>query len=306
LNATYSRDDHAWVAELQQRLAQLGYHSTDLDGDFGARTTAAVEAFQRAKGLRITGEVDDATWRRLLEASWRLGDRLLYLSTPLLRGDDVAEIQLQLSQLGFDSGHIDGIFGVTTEHALGEFQRNCGLEPSGTLDRNTLVELRRLAPSDPSRPPVTDARADAGLFGFNGPIAVSGTHPIVATLVQRLADNGHDVVALTGDKVAQQANELRARLMVAIEGLPQDHVTLHYWVGYRSHSRQGENIATAIATHLSQSATAPRVEIAGMAHDILRETRMPALHVEVGSLTPPLENDLVSALAATFTELFHR
>ena len=54
------------------------------------------------------------------------------------------------------------------------------------------------------------------------------------------------------------------------------------------------------------SAAAPRVEIAGMAHDILRETRMPAVHVEVGPLTPHVENELVGALASTFAELFHR
>jgi len=47
-----------------------------------------------------------------------------------LRGDDVAELQVRLAQFGFNPGRIDGIFGVLTEEALNEFQRNCALEVS--------------------------------------------------------------------------------------------------------------------------------------------------------------------------------
>jgi len=75
---------------------------------FGDETIALVEAFQRARGLSITGEIDDVTWTRLVEAGWRLGQRLLYLVHPYLRGDDVAELQVRLAQLGFNPGRIDG------------------------------------------------------------------------------------------------------------------------------------------------------------------------------------------------------
>ena len=47
----------------------------------------------------------------LIEAGWRLGDRLLVLAAPQLRGDDVTELQDALNQLGFDCGRPDGIFG---------------------------------------------------------------------------------------------------------------------------------------------------------------------------------------------------
>ena len=77
-------------------------------------TQAAVCAFQQARGLTSTGVCDDLTWTALVEASWRLGDRHLYLRAPHLRGDDVAELQHRLGQFGFDAGRVDGIFGVET------------------------------------------------------------------------------------------------------------------------------------------------------------------------------------------------
>ena len=43
---------------------------------------------------------------------------------PMLRGDDVAELQRRLNALGFDAGREDGIFGTDTNDALVEFQRS--------------------------------------------------------------------------------------------------------------------------------------------------------------------------------------
>ena len=88
-------------------------------------------AFQDAFGLRADGIVDDVVWSTLIEASWALGSRVLYLRTPNLRGDDVAEMQSVLNRLGFDCVRVDGIFGPATQNALSEFQRNIGAEGNG-------------------------------------------------------------------------------------------------------------------------------------------------------------------------------
>ena len=72
-------------------------------------------AFQDAFGLRADGIVDDVVWSTLIEASWNLGSRVLFLRTPNLRGDDVAEMQTVLNRLGFDCGRVDGIFGPVTK-----------------------------------------------------------------------------------------------------------------------------------------------------------------------------------------------
>jgi len=49
------------VADLQMRLAQLGFSPGPIDGDFGSLTENAVLAFQTAKGLTVDGVVGPQT-----------------------------------------------------------------------------------------------------------------------------------------------------------------------------------------------------------------------------------------------------
>jgi cell wall-associated NlpC family hydrolase len=57
------------ILEIQLRLQKLGYNITAADGVFGARTRAAVEAFQTAANLLADGIVGEETFRKLLERS---------------------------------------------------------------------------------------------------------------------------------------------------------------------------------------------------------------------------------------------
>jgi hypothetical protein len=54
---------------IQHDLLRQGFGSGDplkfVDGDFGGRTQAAVQALQAARGLPVTGGVDAATWQAL-------------------------------------------------------------------------------------------------------------------------------------------------------------------------------------------------------------------------------------------------
>jgi len=53
------------VAQLQIRLYEYGYYSGTVDGIFGPVTKAAVEAYQRDKGLTVDGIVGTATFQKL-------------------------------------------------------------------------------------------------------------------------------------------------------------------------------------------------------------------------------------------------
>ncbi len=56
------------VRQLQEMLGQAGYDPGPIDGDFGPRTLAAVQAFQRAAGLVVDGAVGPLTIAALTSA----------------------------------------------------------------------------------------------------------------------------------------------------------------------------------------------------------------------------------------------
>ncbi len=134
------------VVDIQTRLGALGYFlgREGADGVFGPHTEMAIKAFQQRRLLSADGVVEDNTWTELVEAGYELGERLLYLRVPYMRGDDVLFLQRRLDELGFDCGPIDGIFSPALEVAVTEFQRNAGLNVDGIVGETTLDRLRRL------------------------------------------------------------------------------------------------------------------------------------------------------------------
>ena len=52
------------------------------------------------------------------------------------------EIQQRLTDLGYDVGEIDGLFGAQTQTAIKAFQRDLNLEQSGEADYELLELLR--------------------------------------------------------------------------------------------------------------------------------------------------------------------
>ena len=91
-----------------------------------------------------TGSAARRRGRRSSRAGSRWATGLLYFRQPMLRGDDVAELQRQLNSLGFDAGREDGILGEQTADAVAEFQRNVGLAPDGFCGWTTVAALRRV------------------------------------------------------------------------------------------------------------------------------------------------------------------
>ena len=53
------------VVKLQEKLSNLGFLKSGVDGDFGPVTLEAVKAFQKRNGLEADGVVGGATWRLL-------------------------------------------------------------------------------------------------------------------------------------------------------------------------------------------------------------------------------------------------
>lgn len=133
------------VEDVQQRLAIIGLlNEDDIDGVFGEQTASAVWAFCERACLPVSDEVSDKVWSALVDASFQLGDRTLYLRMPHFHGQDVLELQRALGALGFACGETDGIFGAFTELALRKFQLNLGLPSDGIAGAYTYAALRNL------------------------------------------------------------------------------------------------------------------------------------------------------------------
>jgi N-acetylmuramoyl-L-alanine amidase len=290
------------VRDLHRRLDTAGHPVAATEataGHYGDNTAAQVARFQAERGLHDHGLVDEHTLSSLIEAGHRLGDRNLYLHAPMLRGDDVADLQLRLGSLGFDAGRIDGIFGTDTSAALRDFQRNSGLILDGIAGAATVRSLRHLASRTAgttpvaqvreldrlrrSRPDLDERRIALGHFGSCGALA--------AALSRGLRTRGANVVALDHpDDTTQAATanrfEAEAYLGLRIENLPAPEVAYFATEGFHSEGglRLAQRCAAALKQVLADGMAGTEVAVRGMRLPILRRTRMPAV---LCTLAPP-------------------
>jgi N-acetylmuramoyl-L-alanine amidase len=283
------------VLELQERLATLGFDvGGEEPGKFGESTVVALKRFQETRGLHTDGVCDAQTWGVLVEAGFHLGERLLYLRSPLMRGDDVANLQRRLSEIGFYSGGINAIYGEPTAVAVAEFQRNVGMTADGMFGRLTLAELTRLSSRVGEGELVstvlerlairrrTDLEGACVVVGEEGGFAQG-----VAALCRALVTAGAravDVHHPDSSRIATEANNAGAAVYVGLQLDPEsDSCRTDYYRGFSYESPAGRRLAEMIQAELPGLLGLRDGGTRGMALSILRETRMPAVVVELGS-----------------------
>lgn len=192
------------VTQIVGLLDQLGLIDGELPSAYDDQVELAVRTFQQQRGLHVDGVVGVATFRRLDEARWTLGDRILtHLPGNLMAGDDVFALQRRLLELGFKVGRVDGYFGPETEAGLREFQRNVGIPADGTCGPMTLKMLSQLAPmvsgGAPNAMRAQERIRDAGPQ-LGGKIVVIDPSP------------GHHLPPEYADAAAEIVHDLAARI----------------------------------------------------------------------------------------------
>ena len=129
------------VSQLQTDLKQLGYYYADITGNFGEKTEAAVKAFQKAKGLTADGVAGTKTLNAIASAISAAGGSITTRGSGLRlgsSGDNVRNLQTDLTTLGYYSGDITGNFGSLTQQAVKKFQQSRGLTADGIAGTTTI------------------------------------------------------------------------------------------------------------------------------------------------------------------------
>ncbi len=209
----------------------------------------------------------------------------------MMRGNDVAALQYRLSQLGFNVGWLDGIFGPATEVAVREFQHNGGIIADGVLGRETLAALDRLAGRAAGERTVVEVREAEWLRtqpnqveGWRLVIADTGELPAIAqTVARRLQSEGSTVLSLSTPALTHQAQTANAFGGDAYIGLTlaRESLRIAYFSTEEFQSVGGRALAGRCAAEL-KPLLPDAIPAMGMQLPILRETRMPAVWCRLG------------------------
>lgn len=133
------------VEDVQRRLAKIGYlMDSEVDSIFGENTNNALKRFCDDNNIEYANGVNNNIWVKIVDASFILGERSLYLNMPYFHGNDVKQLQMALGALGFSIKTYDGIFGTSTEQALRRFQINMGLPSDGIAGSATYEVIKKL------------------------------------------------------------------------------------------------------------------------------------------------------------------
>ncbi len=117
------------TARIQQALTVLGLYSGPIDGKPSDALTASISALQGQLGVPVTGVYDAATDEAFRQKLGAAGSTV---------SDATASLQQALTDLGFYTGPIDGVYSAATIAAVRSLQASLGIPQTGVVDAATL------------------------------------------------------------------------------------------------------------------------------------------------------------------------
>lgn len=321
LSEGVSGDVATHAIDILNRLGLLNSHPIAID----RAVVIAVREFQQSRGLTVSGIINLATLNALEEARWKLGERSInYASAMPMRGDDIAVLQTRLTEMGFDCGRVDGVFGVRTERAVQEFQKSVGVKVDGKCGPATITALMRLTRTVsggvPSLLREDAVRRDSGPSLANKIIVLDPScggdflgicaneveeSEIVFDIAQRLEGRllalGVSVFLTRGKSNALSeleriafANENNPDLIVSfhVDEYPSQtaHGVATYYYGSQAHgihSVVGERFASLVQREICARTDLLNCRSHPKTWDLLRLTKSPTVRIDLGYLTNP-------------------
>jgi N-acetylmuramoyl-L-alanine amidase len=245
------------VRQLQERLLEMGYDVGRADAIYGARTARAVATFQREVGLSPDGACGPQTMHALRRLGRKVigGAPLALRENAKLHGSGRALVG---KTIVIDPGHGGPDLGVTV--------------PEGLL-RWTEADL-----------------------AFDLALRLEGRLGAAGMRVH-LTRGPAPEVELTDRDRARLANDLGADLFISIHidghrNLDAHGVaTYHYGSDSGVTSTVGERLAGLVQREIVMRTGLRNCQTHAKTWELLRLTRMPAVRVEVGYLTSPLDRE---------------
>ena len=158
------------VRDLQDAMRIAGAYSGESDGVMGPQTRKAIEDYQSATGLKVTGEPTDgllvhvrlAGLKSVVTPKWRPTRTKEPVATSQIWsrsqertakpasepkdpvGDLIVEIQTGLSNIAYSEVEVDGVVGQQTRTAISHFQKHYRLPITGEPDKLVRDKLREI------------------------------------------------------------------------------------------------------------------------------------------------------------------
>ena len=181
---------------LNSRLKLSGRNRLAVDGKYGPISSRAVEKFQRAAGIRVSGQIDRATWDALgLSRRSDLG--VLGVGT---RSASVKSLQTALGRVLEKNIRPTGVYTASLANDVKAYQRRAKIKADGRVGPETWTSLM-----------VAVARSSANTPPINTQASLAGQD----TVLLRTGSRGTEV-----KNVQRQLNvALRGRQRIAVDGI---------------------------------------------------------------------------------------
>jgi thioredoxin reductase (NADPH) len=289
--------------DLEEKLLSAGYPKPkDL-----SELTSYIDLFLADYSLDKQISKDDL-WLELLNQGYKLGDRILNLSSPYLKGSDVEELQELLSRLGFYSDPINSEYTKSLSSAVKDFQENRGLIADGIVGLETALEIKSLVRPNLStslNEAIKTFRPSQGLLSVAIYVDNVGEYREQVVFYEQLKEAcielGFQVKfvseideEISEENVSKYVNKLSPHLFLIFKH--SDNQTINYFQGKHSESKIGKNISENLSKKID-------AEIAGKNSYLLKNTRAVAVNIN-GNFYQYSSFDVLQIIKQTFESIF--
>lgn len=137
------------LEEVQRQLLAAGYYKGPIDGVAGTHAREAIESYQHATGIAVTGTATPGLAEHIRYTREIAETTLFTGSVEADKGADarasIRRVQTGLAELAYRPGAIDGLMSEDTRKAISAFERDRRLAETGEISPALLAELAKLS-----------------------------------------------------------------------------------------------------------------------------------------------------------------